>query len=346
VRAPNVIELFTARGFNLFDADFDPCSAPGRAAEGAGPVPASCVGAGAHQVTTAERDGGLLDSPAGQYNFLQGGNPNLEPESADTYTLGVVLTPSFLPRFNLSIDYYSIEVENLIGRIGPLNTLDACYTAGNALACSLIVRDGATGALWLNNGNVIDTNVNIGGRSTSGIDFNANYGVDLEDWGAANMGSLQFSFVGTLLQELGTDTGLGFVNSVYDCAGFYANQCDVPNPEWRHRGRVTWLTPWDIDVSGTWRYYGESEVAVLGPDGSLDNSPARIDKVLDDKNYFDLAAVWQVRDTVTLRAGVNNVFDSDPPLSTSVGTVGNGNTYPQLYDSNGRYFFFGITANF
>jgi outer membrane receptor for ferrienterochelin and colicin len=109
---------------------------------------------------------------------------------------------------------------------------------------------------------------------------------------------------------------------------------------------VTWATPWDIDLSGTWRYYGESELAVLGADGSLSNSPARIDKVLSDQNYFDLAAVWQVTDTVTLRAGVNNVMDTDPPLSISVGTVGNGNTYPQLYDSNGRYFFFGVTANF
>jgi len=53
-----------------------------------------------------------------------------------------------------------------------------------------------------------------------------------------------------------------------------------------------------------------------------------------------------VTDTLTLRAGVNNVTDVDPPLSISVGTVGNGNTYPQLYDSNGRYFFVGITANF
>jgi iron complex outermembrane recepter protein len=346
VRAPNVIELFTAQGFNLFDQDFDPCSAPGRAAEGAGPVPASCVGAGAHQVTAAERDGGLLDSPAGQYNFLQGGNPNLEPESSDTFTLGFVFTPSMLPGFNLSVDYYSIEVENLIGTIGAQNTLDACYTANNATACSLIVRDGPTGALWLNNGNVVDTNVNIGGLSTKGIDFNANYGVDLENWGMANSGSLQVSFVGTLLQELETDTGLGLGNSVYDCAGFYANQCGVPNPEYRHRARLTWLSPWDVDVSGTWRHYGESEVGVLGADGSLNNSTPRIDKVLEEQNYLDLAAVWQVMDNVTLRAGVNNVLDNDPPLSTSVGTVGNGNTYPQLYDSLGRYFFFGITANF
>ncbi|HWQ85300.1 TonB-dependent receptor plug domain-containing protein [Brevundimonas sp.] len=346
VRAPNVIELFTAQGFNLFDLDYDPCSAPGRAAANAGPVPASCVGTNPWQVTTTERDLGLLDSPAGQYNFLQGGNPNLEPESADTYTVGVVLTPSFLPRFNVSLDYYKIEVDNLIGSIGAQNTLDACYTAGNAVACSLIVRDGPTGALWLNDGNVIDTNVNIGGVSTSGIDINANYAVDLEDWAMPAYGSLQFSFVGTWLESLETDTGLGFANSVYDCAGFFANQCGVPNPEWRHRARVTWISPWDMNLSATWRHYGEAEIAVLGADGSMNNSAARLDKVLDSQNYLDLAATWQVMDTVSLRAGVNNVLDSDPPLSYSVGTTGNNNTYPQLYDALGRYVFFGVTASF
>ncbi len=346
VRAPNVIELFTAQGFNLFDMDFDPCSAPGRATNDAGPVPASCVGTGNHQVTAAERDGGILDSPAGQYNFLQGGNPDLNPETADTYTFGLVLTPRALPGFNLSIDYFNIDVVDLIGTIGAQNILDACYVAENAQACTLIVRDGPTGALWLNTGNVIDTNVNIGGISTSGIDFNGNYGIDLEDWGMPAFGSLNFSFVGTLLESLETDTGLGFANSVYDCQGFYANQCGVPNPEWRHRARVTWISPLNFNVSATWRYYGEAEIAVLGADGSLNNSAPRLDKVLDDRNYVDLAGTWQMTDTVTLRAGVNNVFDSDPPLSNSVGTSGNNNTFPQLYDSLGRFVFLGVTANF
>jgi len=347
VRAPNVIELFTAQGFNLFDLDYDPCDATNRPAAD-GPVPASCIGTNPWQVSAAQSTtpGNLLTNPSGQYNFLQGGNPNLEPESADTITAGLVLTPSFLPRFNLSIDYYSIEVDNLISSIGAQNTLDACYTANNPTACELIVRDPATGAFWLANGNIIDTNVNIGGLSTSGVDVNANYGIDLEDWGASNAGSLQFSFVGTWLESLETDTGLGFANSVYDCTGFYANQCGVPNPEWRHRARATWLTPWDMDISATWRHYGEAEIAVLGPDGSLNNSGPRLDKVLDSQNYLDLAGTWQVMDNVTLRAGVNNVLDSDPPLSPSVGTTGNNNTYPQLYDALGRYFFFGVTANF
>lgn len=346
VRAPNVIELFTAQGFNLFDMDYDPCSAPGRAANNAGAVPASCIGSNPWQVTSGESTGGLLDNPSGQYNFTQGGNPNLEPEEADTYTLGFVVTPSFLPRFNLSVDYYNIKVENLVGTVGTQNTLDACYGGNNAVACSLIVRDGATGALWLNDGNVIDTNVNIGGVQTSGVDINANYGVDLEDWGAGAYGSLAFSFVGTWLESLETDTGLGFSNSVYDCTGFFLNQCGVPNPEWRHRARVTWVSPWNLDLSATWRHFSEVELASLGADGSLNNSPARIDKFLDAMNYLDIAGTWQLRDNITLRAGVNNVLDSDPPLSYSVGTVGNNNTFPQLYDAMGRYMFFGITANF
>ncbi|MNL23219.1 TonB dependent receptor [compost metagenome] len=178
------------------------------------------------------------------------------------------------------------------------------------------------------------------------MDVNANYSIDLADLGADQWGRLGFGFVGTWLKELETDTGLGFSNSVYDCAGFFANQCGVPNPEWRHRARMTWETPWDVQFAGTGRYYSEVEIGVLGTDGSLNNSIDRLDKTLEAQNYFDIAADWQVRDNLSLRAGVNNVFDRDPPLSYSVGTTGNNNTYPQLYDAMGRYFFFGLTANF
>ena len=346
IRAANIIELFTAQGFNLFDMDDDPCDATDPAGDGVASA-AICQGAAPYQVTPAEAAGGVLTSPAGQYNFLQGGNPALNPEEADTFTIGVVFQPEFLPGFNLSIDYYDIEIEGLVGTVGALNTVNDCYFNNIASACSLITRDGPTGSLWLGSGNVSDLNTNIGGLHTSGLDFNANYGVDLADWGMADYGSLMFSFVGTWLESLETDTGLGQTNSVYDCAGFYANQCGVPNPEWRHRARVAWETPWAFEVSGTWRYFGDVEIAVLGADGSLNNSPAaRIDRTFDAEHYFDLAATWQVRDTTRLRMGVNNILDNDPPLSYSVGTTGNNNTYPQLYDALGRYFFFGLTQDF
>jgi outer membrane receptor protein involved in Fe transport len=340
VRAPNVIELFAAQGFGLFDADRDPCDAT------TGAVAANCVGTARHQVTSTQSTSGALDSPAGQYNLLGGGNPNLNPEEADTYTYGVVWTPSFVPGFNLSVDYFDIQVDGLVSSVGALNTLNLCYGQNDAAACGRITRN-AGGQLWVGTGVVQDLNNNIGGLATSGLDFNANYSFDWEDLGVANMGSVQLSFVGTLLNELITDTGLGTASSVYDCAGFYANQCGTPNPEYRHRARATWLTPWDMDLSATWRHYGEVELAVLNATtGTLNNGGARIDRYFDAENYLDLAATWQVMDTVTVRAGVNNVLDNDPQLSYSVGTTGNGNTYPQVYDSLGRYFFFGVTANF
>ncbi len=340
VRAPNVIELFAAQGFGLFDADRDPCDAT------TGAVAANCVGTARHQVTSGQSTSGALDSPAGQYNLLSGGNPNLNPEEADTYTYGVVWTPSFVPGFNLSVDYFDIQVDGLVSSVGALNTLNLCYGQNDAAACGRITRN-AGGQLWVGTGVVQDLNNNIGGLATSGLDFNANYSFDWEDLGVANMGSVQLSFVGTMLNELITDTGLGTASSVYDCAGFYANQCGTPNPEYRHRARATWLTPWDMDLSATWRHYGEVELAVLNATtGTLNNGGARIDRYFDAENYLDLAATWQVMDTVTLRAGVNNVLDNDPQLSYSVGTTGNGNTYPQVYDSLGRYFFVGVTANF
>ncbi|MGO4408822.1 TonB-dependent receptor domain-containing protein, partial [Brevundimonas sp. M-11_2] len=93
VRAPNVIELFTAQGFNLFDMDADPCD-KNKAATYAGD--AACIGSNPWQVTLAQANSVGLSSPADQYNFLQGGNTALTPESSDTLTLGVVFTPEFL----------------------------------------------------------------------------------------------------------------------------------------------------------------------------------------------------------------------------------------------------------
>ncbi|NJC41708.1 outer membrane receptor protein involved in Fe transport [Brevundimonas alba] len=340
VRAPNALELFTAPGFGLFSADRDPCDAT------TGTVVASCIGNNPWQVTTAQSQGGGLHSGAGQYNRRGAGTTDLVPEESETITYGVVWSPSFLSGFDLSLDYFDIVVENAIQAFNPQNTLDDCYLQGIATACSRIERNTSNGSLWNGDGVVDDPNTNIGSFGTAGIDVNASYRFDLADIGLGAHGSAALNFVGTYLSELVTDNGGIAPNSAYDCVGYYGNQCGTPNSEWRHRARLTWSTPWDMDLSGTWRHYGEVELAVLEADGTLDNGGARIDRYFDAENYLDLAATWQVRETVTVRAGVNNILDNDPPLSYSVGNTGNGNTFPQTYDAMGRYVFFGITANF
>ena len=123
VRAANVVELFTAQGLALFGLDNgDPC---------AGPTPtatlAQCQRSG---LTAAKYGSDLLTNPAGQYNYLQGGNPNLEPEKAKSTTLGVVLTP--MKNLSASIDYFNIKLDKQINNIAPPIILSQCVFSGHS----------------------------------------------------------------------------------------------------------------------------------------------------------------------------------------------------------------------
>ena len=327
VRAANVVELFTAQGFNLFDLPGDPCGAD--LAGGANAASdAACLATG---VPAAQLRSASLDSPAGQYNFLQGGNPDLVPEESETVTFGIILQPRFLPKLTMTVDYFNIEITDTISTFGSANTLDACYFQSDADSCARINRDG-NGNLWRASGFVQNLNINIGSLETTGYDLNLNYsGVEI-----GSFGSLNFNLTGTYLDELITVPGPGV--DAYDCAGLYSSSCGTPNPQWRHHARLGWVTPWAVDLSLTWRYFDGVE--------EFDGSPKQIDYKLDAANYFDLAANWAITDKFSVLVGVNNVLDSDPPITSAVGTTGNGNTFPQTYDALGRWIFIRAQVGF
>jgi len=331
VRAPNIVELFTARGFGLFDMDGDPCGAALNGKAGAAPDQA-CLDSG---LTQSQLRSAALDSPAGQYNFNGGGNQELKPETSDTYSYGIVFTPRFAPGLSVSVDYFDIDVKDLISTFGAANSLDACYQFGDPGACSRIHRN-QNGQLWIGTGNVDDTNINIGGLETAGVDLNLNYtGFDI-----GNMGTLSFNLTGTWLEELITDPGsAGF--PPFDCAGLHAGNCissltTAANPEIRTRFRVGWQTPWNVDVALTHRY--------IGPVSQEGAAADRIDRHFSHESYFDLFGSWNLTDQANVRLGINNVLDNDPQINASVGTTGNGNTYPQVYDALGRFIFAGVTV--
>lgn len=347
VRAPNIIELFAAQGGGLFNLGFDPCDN----VNNGGSTPAQCIGANPWQVTLGQSNGGGLNNPAGQYNGLFGGNPNLDPEEADTTTLGIVFTPSFIPRLSLSIDHFNIQVENLVAATGS-GVLSDCYNNNNLSACALINRNPANGRLFGGNPayRVVALNTNLGGLETSGYDINANYSIDV-----GSAGELSFALTGTLLEELVIDEGGS--RRPYDCAGLWSGDanCGTPSPEWRHRFRVTWDTPWDMQFSATWRHFSEvtREQNANGQGGAQanPNTPVanQLGTVLEAQDYFDLSGNWQILENTGIRWGVNNVFDTDPPLSTNthVGAgAGNGNTFPQIYEATGRWLFIGATVDF
>jgi iron complex outermembrane recepter protein len=95
-----------------------------------------------------------------------------------------------------------------------------------------------------------------------------------------------------------------------------------------------------------WRYWGDTKYENLSGDEQLSGAPDPFISKINDVSYFDLSGIWDMTDKLRVRAGVNNIFDVNPPLIPA-DIVGGGlpNTYP-LYDLLGRRLFIGITANF
>jgi outer membrane receptor protein involved in Fe transport len=347
VRAPDVLELFSPKVVGL-DGTIDPCAG----LTAANPLVATCArifGLTNAQVLAIERN------PANQYNGQFAGNANLNPEVSDTVSFGVVATPTFLPGFNFSADYFDIKVKGFIGLIGANVTLTQCI-AGDAASCAKVHRD-AAGSIWLSpQGFVEDPTLNTGALRTKGVDFNASYRTDLERLGLENMGGVTLSFVGTWLDSLKTQPLPG--GAFYDCAGLYGSTCGVPNPEWRHKVRLTWNTPleygdWikNVGLSIQWRHFNKVKLDAFDPDPQLNNTGLQYesDRTLASRDYIDMTATWTVKDNLNFRFGVNNVFDKDPPLNGASNCPAgpcNGNTWPQVYDAFGRYIFLGLTADF
>jgi outer membrane receptor protein involved in Fe transport len=344
VRAPNVLELYGTQYLGLYSGN-DPCS---------GSSPKQSLATCQLQGVTSAQYGGIQPCPAAQCSTLAGGNPKLSPESADTYTFGVVFTPSFIPRFSLSVDYYNIRISSLIsaGYGGAASTVSGCV-AGNLFLCSKIHRD-SNGQLY-GAGYVDVLNVNTGFKQTKGIDVSASYSQPLGGWGRLDIRSTGTYTSHYVVEPNEAIPSQGLAGSgTYDCAGLFGAVCDNPTPYWRSTTRFTWVSPWKMSASLNWRYIGATKVDV-NQSNPLVNSGYGVLDVIDAKikamNYFDLSFQWKVKDGYTLRGGVNNVFDTNPPHgdSTNLGVYNansNGNTYPGLYDTLGRNLFIGITANY
>ncbi len=323
VRAANIRELFRPQSFGLWSGT-DPC---------AGPTPELTAAACANTGVTAAQYGGIPFSPAGQYNRTRGGNTALIPETSDSITIGVVWSPEFVQGLDLSVDYWSIEVLDAVAAgIGEEFAIRQCAATGLPVFCSLITR-GAGGNLWVtNDAFVTSTNINIGFFDVSGIDIVANYGFEFGDGH-----TMDLALRGSILDKYDQQPLPGA--AIQECAGFWGGDCGRPRPEWKHTFSATWGTPWDLDVTGGWRYIGKA-------DGF-----ETITFHHDEENYFDLVVSYTTElfgGTTVLNAGASNLFDNDPPVNGFVNNAAysNGNTFPGTYDALGRYFFLGFTMSY
>ena len=123
------------------------------------------------------------------YNAILGGNEDLQPETATTRTIGIVLQPRFLRGFNATIDWWDIKLKGAISKIGAQAIVDSCVASGDPIFCSRIHRD-PNGSLWLGNGYVDDRQANLGGLKVRGIDGSADYSVPP---GPPGLGKLRIS---------------------------------------------------------------------------------------------------------------------------------------------------------
>ncbi len=258
------------------------------------------------------------------------GNPDLNPEVAKTFSAGVVLRPSFINRFNLSIDYYNIALSGAIETVGATQ-IEARCIAGEQLFCASYVYNGPGGTF----SEFRRVPLNLSSRKTSGLDFQA-------DWSAPLFtGTLQMRLLGNYVLT-GTQELLGQVNSFVGSLGPDSAVTGFP------RARASLFATYSSGpFSGTiqTRFIGAAKLNVdWGPTDVDDNDIPAI-------AYVDLRSSYQMTDNIQIFGTVDNLLNRAPPNVAAGPTRGFSATYfapirNDIHDAIGRAYRVGVRAKF
>ena len=335
IRAPNVGELFGGSALNFQSNTIDPCGGQYTGAHTAA-LQTLCVATGvpAGNVWT-----NVVQDASKLVGYTSGGNPNLHAEASDTITFGTVLTPSFVPGLQASVDFYSIDIKGAIGVFGGSANavLNNCYLGGNTSAanqnCTVINRD-ANGAIaapfYINLGNV---NANF--LKTQGVDIGTQYTFD------PGFGLLTGDAAVTVTSNWTVTTefkSVGSTGVAVSCLGQFGGTCLEPLANWKGVSNVNWQDG-PLTVNLRWRFIGST----TDDRHKLNGVPlaAMTNPVIPIYNYFDLSGSYDINENLTGTVGVNNLFDLEPPTPAKTSY---GNTWPATYDAFGQTFFINLTA--
>jgi outer membrane receptor protein involved in Fe transport len=362
VRAPNQVELFSPFSQNFAPGFTDPCSSVNIAG---GPNRAqNCAAAGRPGGTDATPNPSTpqtpAPNPAGPYDFRydsslefrSGGNANLEAEKSDSFTVGFVATPTGLPGFSLSVDYYNIKVNDVIFGVGAQTIVNQCYDlpAGNAF-CDLFQRvpAGQVGpngeqAFRIIEADLIQGPVNFAKLVAKGIDFEVAYRRQL-----ANVGRIdtRFTYTRVLDRSDYTDpSNPDFQNVIVGRAGG-----ELGDP----RDSFTW----DLNLQRgpvTFGYQMRYLHKMFLPNGNVldtyeffnpvqDRDPTNLDfadrRRFPSVFYHDVRVAFDATDKFNFYVGVDNLTNREPPLGQT--GIGGGSA---IYDNRGRFFYAGAVAKF
>lgn len=301
-RAPTVADLFggVSQSFEYYT---DPCDTSFGVAAGSAACLAD-VPAGYRQ--PANDPDGLADGPGTQTTipFLSGSNPNLTPETSESKTLGVVWSPTFAEGLNLSLDWWTIRIDNTIVADDPTTMLDDCYLRGITSRCANFERDPVTGAI---------TSLSFGGRNagyqeTEGFDFDLNYRLETA------YGKFDLAWLNTYVSknELKVDNS---ANPPKQLNGFSDGTFGA-NFRLRSNMNLSWEKgPW----GATWgmRYFsGTKESCFFDDRCSLPNYSApdtngeiNPQHELGANTFHDVQVRYNAPWNATISMGANNVFE-------------------------------------
>jgi outer membrane receptor protein involved in Fe transport len=333
VRAPNQRELYRPQGQNFAPAPNDPCSAR-NIGTGSATRAANCAAAG--------RPAGYDFVYTSSLEIKSGGNPNLREESSDSYTVGVIVQPRFIPGLSVSADFYDIKVNDVITATGSAqDILNLCYDSPtlNNPFCDLFQRAGPGGGangeipFQVLKGSLLQASANFAALRVRGIDTQLEYRHDF-GWAKANLSVL---WNHQLKNEAFTNPADPTFKDVFK--GELNDPDDQVNVDVSlQRGKVTlgygqrWI---DHMYLNTFEDYN----SVNGnPPGNEDFAPI---KRYPGVFYHDVRVGVDVNENFNAYLGVDNLTDKKPPFGLTGVGAGSG-----IYDNRGRYMYAGVKFGF
>jgi outer membrane receptor protein involved in Fe transport len=315
LRAPNIGDLFSPPGenFNIVD---DPCDMDnldlGR--NGRNTRIANCQALG---IADPENFDSLDEQ---SIPLVSGGNPNLQEEEAETFTVGIVYSPSWIDGLQLTLDWYDIEIKQAIAATGSQAILDRCVDDPNGIDnqfCALVTRNGA--------GNIIELRqfpLNLNSLEVSGLDTEVFYSLDIGGF------TLNNRLVAAYLEKR-----VNFLNSDND-VDIIQGELGDPELQMNYRGSLV-TDDWEVFLEARWidEMYTEEQELLFGSATNNDPNPDVTDNtVTDSVTYIDLGGTYWFENGLSLGFTVDNVFDEDPPFGFANG-AGTG-----IYDAIGRFY--------
>ncbi|SCW41088.1 TonB-dependent Receptor Plug Domain [Sphingobium faniae] len=278
--------------------------------------------------------GAITDPVSGLTQSVQqtgGGNPNLKPEEADTLTFGGVLSPSFLPGFSVSVDYYRLKIDGAIGTLTARQIIENCAANPATPECGLIIRPSANA--FPTNINIVPANIAF--LKTSGIDIDASYRRPLGN------GQLGLRLYANYLDSFVTQQSS--TAPAYDLAGTAEiGPQPIGRPRWRGTFNVNY-TQGNFGLFLSEQFIGKFRLGSDQPNQVFDY-PA-----FKPVWYTDLTLSYKVPargGTLELFTTVNNLFDKDPPIAPGTNPGLNFPTVISVYDIVGRTMTVGAKFRF